>query len=218
MSYSRASGPKYREAYPRLDILQAAANARKGCDLCVFGIGPQGIMGALRFTPNQDWTEATLTGELAGRRIDIWNGTTTIELIPSASKFGTGARTANCPSCGKRVQVLVFTDRWGCPSCARLLYRRQIVHRTILLFEELRTLELRPQGRPKGMHQRTFRAREHKATKRIKALRAELKGRRNPIASKHHLGIVEARWLSEEEFRRDSRLCGFSPPGRPASQ
>ena len=213
MSYSRACGPKYREAYPRLDVLQAAASARQGCDLCVFGIGP-GIMGALRFTPNQDWTEAGLTGELAGRHIDIWKGTTTIELIPSAGKFGTGARAANCPCCGKRVQVLVFTDRWGCPSCARLLYRRQVVDRTVLLFEDLNAFSSLLKGRPKGMHQRTFR----QAAQRIKALRAELKGRPYQVASVHHRDIVEARWLSEEEFRRDSRLCGFFPPGRPESE
>lgn len=36
MGYSRDSGPKYREAYPRVDILKAAANVRQARDICVF--------------------------------------------------------------------------------------------------------------------------------------------------------------------------------------
>lgn len=219
MTYSRENGPRYREAYPRVDILKAAANARKGRDLCVFGVGPDGILDVLRFTPNAGWTEAILTGSLGGPHIDFWKGSTAVELVPSSGKFGTGARAAICPACRRRVQILVFTHRWGCPSCARLFYRRQLVDRTILRVEELQALRSRPKQRPKGMHQRTFRRRERRAMERIVLLTDGLKKKQTfNVASGHHSYTVEAHWLSEQEFRTDSRLGGFLLPDRPPSE
>lgn len=200
----RDQAPRFREAYPRFDVLRAVAEHRKGRALCVFEDERGGTAGWLGFTPTA--THATIEGNLSGRYIGPWTGPDEIALIRASNSVGLDARVTACPLCERRVQILVLRFRWGCPRCHRLLYRRQLVDRESLLWEELGELkEALKRGRRKGEHQRRFDAR----VRRRDELATKLVGKPRHVASVEHLKVVSSRWISEAERIKERGLDLF---------
>lgn len=214
--------PRYREAYPRLDVLRAAAAHRRGRDICVFRDDHRRILGLVRFAPQKDSVAAELTGYLHGPWLSLWrDGPRRIEFLESRNQPLEMRRAANCPACGARVQALVYVTRWGCAKCHRLSYRRQLVDRRTLDAEDLqRAMERLKQPRPKNMHQRKFAARRVADEATVERLRPLLGDPWRRVASAAHQTRVDGVWMSPAELRNDRDLAElywniFDQPGGP---
>jgi len=204
-------GPRHREAYPKLDILQASTSFRSGRNLCVYRHERGGVLGVLQFTPSSDWQTAILFGQLQGPQVPYWSGEFLLRLLQTKNCVTATRRAAACPGCGRRVQMLYCVGGWSCAKCHRLHYRRQLVDRLTLAAEDLQEFEEQLTApRPKWMHQRTFakkRAADQASVDRLKPL---LKDPWRRVASAAHQARVEGTWMSLRELHQDPQLRPFS--------
>ena len=198
--------PNYLEAYPRLDVLQASAAARRGQGTCVFTDERGRILGGVRFirvTESRVVLETSLNGPYLRRGKDQ----SPLDLLEGNNHPERLGRFAKCPACERRVQVLSFTDAWACADCHGLRYRRQLVGRRVLDAEELNAAEERlTKPRPKGMHQKSFASRRASDEATVRRLGPQFAGTYRPVASDVHNFAVDGQWMSEPEIRGNDRL------------
>ena len=193
--------PRYREAYPRLDVLKATAAYRRGRDVCAFHDDSGRVLGVVRFTL-VNLASAVMKGVLGGRQLKLWKGPEHIELLSSSNDIAGLLRAAKCPGCGRRVQSLVYVNWWGCAGCHKLLYRRQLVDRRTLDAEDLVAAEQRlKEFRPRGMQQRTFAARRDADQATVDRLKPMITESWRRVASAAHQPRVKGVWMSLAELR-----------------
>lgn len=205
MSGTDDSQPKYREAYPRLDILQATAAYRRGETLCIFRNEQGRVLGAVRFSFSA--SGALLRGELGGPSVPYWAGVERLILLGAANDLPKVHRILACPKCGGRVQVLFCAAAWGCAACHGLHFRRQLIDRQTRDAEDLAEAELRlKKPRPKGMHQKTFAAFRAADTALVQRLRPVVDQGWRRVASAEHQARVSETWMPFETARRSPEL------------
>ena len=201
--------PRYREAYPRLDVLKAGAAYRSGRDVCAFQDDRDRVLGVVRFTL-VNLASAILTGVLGGRQLKLWKSPEHLDLLTSPNDVAGLRRAAKCPGCERRVQSLVYVDWWACAKCHRLLYRRQLVDRQTLDAEDFTAAERRlKELRPKWRHQRKFAERRAADEAIVERFKATLTDPWLRVASAAHQRRVEGVWMSLAELREDRGLSDY---------
>lgn len=209
---SKAS-PKYREAYPRLDVQQACLEQRRGRDICVFRTEKGYVAGDIRFELSGSGDDALLKGHLSYKYFAPWSEGLQIRLTHAPSSVrGLRRAAAACPSCGQRRRILIYKDWWACGECHKLHYRRQLVDCQTLAAEDFVEAERRLAiPRPRGMHQKTFaerRAADEKLITRLRPIVGAHAWRR--VASAAHQLRIESTWMTLDDFRYDEGLRLFA--------
>jgi protein-arginine kinase activator protein McsA len=114
-----------------------------------------------------------------------------------------------CPHCQLERKSLVFIGHWTCRKCSDLPYRVQLIGSWVAKWEELGRLQSEVgSGRPKGMHNRTYRAKREK----LRALKNAL-GREPLVANEEFRLVITGRWIDPERDRwmQPQPLPEFSP-------
>ena len=194
--------PRYREAYPKLDVLQGSVAHRRGRDICAYRNESGRPLGVVQFVPQDDLAAAVLKTQLHGPYLTFWVGSATIELLKSTNEPQGIRRAAACPACGGRVQTLFYVTSWACAACHKLLYRRQLVDRLTLAAEDLVEAEERlSKRRARGEHQRKFAERQAADQATVERLRPLVSAPWQRVASVAHQPRVDGVWMSLTELR-----------------
>ena len=194
----RDRGPRMREAYPQLDIVEAMSALSRGETLCLFQEDPNGAPhGLIEFGVAPDMSQAWLDGFIAMR--PPWIGPMALDLVPNPNGVQRDRRAMSCPECERQCQVLTWVGSWRCRGCDRLLDRRQLIGRDTRKAEQLAALEMQlAGGRRKGQHQAVF----DRLTARAEQLARELDARRPRMAAQEHRVILHREWISIAEYHR----------------
>jgi hypothetical protein len=180
--------PRYREAYPRLDIMRAAGSFDAGQPICEFTDGLGQRHGIARFDRRGDLCQIEYhfhfpQTALASDWIEL-------QLAPVDNGF-TRRVTILCPVCGSSRKILYFKDAWTCASCAELLARIQLIHPDARKWEKLDKLSRGMEsGKPHGMHSSTY----TRLISEIQAIEKSLYGHSRVYASNKYSDIVKSSW------------------------
>ena len=200
-------GPRMREAYPQLDIIEAMSALSRDETLCLFQEDPNGApQGLLEFGVTPDMSQASLDGFIAMR--PPWQGPMTLDLVPNPNGVQRNRRVTLCPQCERRCQVLTWVGSWRCRACDGRLARRQLIGRDTRKAEELAALETQLEGgRRKGQHQAVF----DRLTAQAEQLARELDGCRPRMAAPEHRVILHREWISIDEYHRRGASVNHLP-------
>ena len=206
--------PRQREAYLRLDVVEALSALRRGQFLCVFKDEEGRLLGLVRFGTSPDACVAILDGDVLCPGVRSWSGPDHLPLIANPNGVDRERRAARCPGCGGRCQVLVWIGSWHCRKCDRLLDRRQLVSRETLMAEELANLrEATKHGRTKNQRQASF----DRVLARQRELEDALRGKRPRQAAREHSRKIVGEWITIEEKDRRGDLTLFPVPTQETS-
>ena len=201
--------PRQREAYLRIDIVEAMSALRRGQCLCVFKDEHGRLLGLVRFGTSPDACIAILDGDVLCAGVRSWCGPYHLPLIANPNGVDPKRRAARCPSCAGRCQVLVWIGSWHCRKCDGLLDRRQLVSRETLMAEELANLrEATKHGRTKNQRQASF----DRLLARQRQLEDALRGKRSRQAAREHSKRIEGEWISVDEKGQRRELDVFAVP------
>ena len=201
--------PRQREAYLRLDVVEAMSALRRGQCLCVFKDEDGRLLGLARFGTSPDACMAILDGDVLCPGVRSWCGPDHLTLIANPNGVDRERRAARCPGCSRRCQLLVWIGSWHCRKCDGLLDRRQLVSRETLMAEELANLrEATKHGRTKNQRQASF----DRLLARQRELEDALRGKRPRQAAREHSKRIQLEWISAEEKHRRRELDGFAVP------
>lgn len=194
------NAPRYVEAYPRFNSLNAEKAIRRGATICEF-MEDGRLVGRYEFRKYLDDVKRPrwILGnhEILGSRY--------IRSDSGDASFPTKVNLTNeeftrffviCPICVKPKAILAFTRWWACRTCHKLLHLSQVMDPVARRYEEYLDLvtEVR-KGRQKGQHSITFlRLKERK-----KELARWLTGKRLVIRSGEQNQVIEARWVRPDE-------------------
>lgn len=154
--YENMKPPAYLEAYPRLNIVQAKAALERELVACeftnerrmTFGLARMGEGSATHFTLDYSIHVPFLKGSISS---------ISLELVETPNGVDPNRTVVLCPQCCKNKIVLIFCNSWKCARCHGLVYRNQCIGHNTILFEKINALKAQlANGRPKGMHVRTY--------------------------------------------------------------
>lgn len=194
--------PRYREAYPHLDIGQAKEAFERGNSICEFTDRSDGPLGLARFDLQGDRCqfEYTLRTPFYG----YLNSSTKFELTPILNGIAKGRLTIKCPGCETHKKILFLKDKWRCASCHELSFRSQLIHPLAKKWETFDWLSNRLEyGKPHGMHNKTYIL----LLKKLEERKEKLCGKPRRFASSKFSEAVEALWrspLPEEDYSTHS--------------
>jgi ribosomal protein S27AE len=149
--------PKHREAYPKFDVVQSQAAWFRWSDACacVFELNDNRVGDLIVTDSAESFVEIAYS--IAGDHIGREEGQCTFDLRSAGNAVYDARLSLVCPRCSAAKSCLYFKGRWACARCHRLMYRSQLVPKSALLRERYNLLgrDVR-EGRPKGMHNRTY--------------------------------------------------------------
>ncbi len=184
--------PRYREAYPHLDIVEAKSALKRGHSICEFTEPWSEVRGWARCEIIHD--RCQLWYDLDVRHVKQAKNSIIFELVPTSNGIVNCRMMLRCPECGRGKRSLFFKDKWACQSCLGLLFRSQVVSPIAVKFEKLKELnEKLEKGRPHGMHNKTYFDIVAKKTK----LQQELYGIRPIVASDKFNYILSNNWRED---------------------
>jgi len=194
--------PKYREGFPRLDIVKGIAAIRRDKPICLFSSRSGIFRGYLN-------AEVDLKGrlvvefELHAEYLQPQEGCLAFSLVRPPKQAKLDRHQVICPRCGEPFGTLFFTGRWACGGCHGLGYRSQYAGKEVL--ERERKLARRDKlksrfagGRPDGMWQATA----DKLQRELADLEAWLEREPMVLASKRHSPVISAEWMGVTEAER----------------
>ena len=204
--------PRFQEAYPRLDFVEAQKAIGQGRKVCVFTRRYSGNRaGHFNF-------DQYLYGGGVPLRMDGW-----LQIVPAPdilhcdkgvsfeiSPRAIGVKHLRYYSVGRVCQreksVLVYIRSWACRSCHGLVFLSQLQPDNYRRAQAVRNLreEVR-RGRPKHAHSAKFRTKEQRLHE-LEAASTEA----IHMPSDEHRRIVDSRWVS---FAEDREWQG-GPPER----
>jgi hypothetical protein len=181
---------RYREAYPRFDMVRAKAAIEAGAEICQFTDNLGRTVGHAQMAGVND-THFTLEYQFASPLFPVTYNTIDLQMSLTPNKVDINRTNILCPKCGTRKSIIIFNGIWGCDSCLKLLYRSQCVSKNTILWERMNELKKEVgYGRPKGIHRATY----VRLRKKYVGLREQLKGAAAPEAGDGHSYIVVANW------------------------
>ena len=194
--------PKYREGYPRFDIVEAKAETeQREKDLCRFINERGGCLGDASID-DFDLKSGVLRLKMyvAGPYIERFSGTVPMPIEPAPNGVDEERLFLRCRGCKGRFAVLFFKDAWACGKCHKLLYRRQLLTPGVILYERFTSLQKQfGRGKPHGWRQSTFEP--YKAE--LDHLAAYFKDRIPQWASEEHSYRIDTVWVQAKDFPGD---------------
>ena len=183
--------PRYREAYPRLDIMLATASFDAGQTICEFTDRRGERNGIARFGRSGDRCRLDYcfyfpqTGH-----VRHW---VEFDLRPVGDGSTPRRVTIPCPVCGSSRKILYFKDAWTCAPCAELLARVQLIPPAVRKWEKFDRLSQDfESGKPHGMHNSTY----SRILANIHKIETELYGKPRVYASEKYFEYVSCTWRS----------------------
>lgn len=194
--------PRYREAYPQLDIVQAKAAFDRGDIICEFTDRFDEPLGVARFDIRGD--RCQLEYEIRFPFTETRTDWKEFQLVLVPNGIAKNRVMILCPRCTTKKKILFFKkDKWSCASCLKLSFRSQLIHPLSRRWEKFYILANRLEsGKPHGMHNKTYII----LLSHLELLRKELYGKQHRFASDKYSDILKCIWRSP--IPRD----GFSIP------
>lgn len=194
--------PKYREGFPRLDIVQAKAAMEQEQPVCVFTSRTEICGGELLAYVDGEGrlvVDFNLYAEYFNANCDR----RVFTMVRAPIRANPDRHLVICPRCEDPFVTLFFNGRWACGDCHRLGFRSQYASKEVLERErylaERDDLKARfARGKPDGMWQATA----DKSLRRLADLEAWLEREPMVVASKRHAQVVTGSWMSVEEALR----------------
>ena len=189
------TAPRYVEAYPRFNSLNAEKAIRGGATVCEFMEGRR-LVGRYIFRRYLD--DAVLPRWILGSHQIL--GSRHIPADFSEVAFRTVNMTNGkwaryyvlCQICQKPKAILAFTRWWACQRCHQLLHLSQVMDPVARRHAEYLEIQSRLKaGRQKGEHSKTI----FKLKRRSNVLARWLNGRQAVLRSAEQDQVVEARWV-----------------------
>lgn len=185
-----------RESFPKFDIV--AANHmmnRIPAAVCVFEIGPR-MIGQL-FLSDVLEESVVINYLFSAPHVHCLESVAVIATRTSSTPLDRGRRLAGCPLCKQFRWSLYYKGVWACADCLGLHYRRQLVAPEVVRWERYDELGKQLKyGRPKGMHNETYR----ELRQELIGLEMQLRDRPRKYASDTHDLIVTSRWVAGAEI------------------
>lgn len=191
-----AGGPRYREAYPRLNIAAAERAMHDGRTVCVYNRGRRRVGHAECDTRGDEHflIKYQIIPDMPG--LSHERGLALFQFVTSSNSAVGFKRYFLCPACSKQRQSLRFARSWACAECHGLLSRSQVIPASVSSIERLAALKkLVGRGRPLRMHSRTY----ERTRAELGALEKAVARMPFAVASEDHCRIVEEEWRSLEE-------------------
>jgi hypothetical protein len=194
--------PRYREAYPQFDIVQAQAAMRRGLSICEFTDRWDDPKGVARLTLGNNCCQLDYDFRLphvgAGKG---WQG---FDLTHTVNGYVKDRALLICPKCETKKKIVFFKDTWACASCLQLSFRSQLIHPLSKKWEKFDELVgIVKNGKPHGMHNETY----DKILVKLEKLEAKLYGKSRRYASDKYSEIVKCTWRDpqlSDHFSLDS--------------
>ncbi len=187
--------PRYREAYPQFDIIQAMSALNRGHLICEFTDRWGDARGVARFDVcgNRCQLEFDFHFPHTETRTGTGTGWMVFELTPISNGIAKNRVMLLCPACETKKRILFFKDTWSCASCLELSFRSQLIHPLTKKWEKVDQLATRlSRGKPHGIHNTTY----AKHLLKLENLRQELYGKNRCYASDKYSAIIECNWRS----------------------
>ena len=147
--------PRYREAYPYLDIGRAKAAFERGNSICEFTDRFDKPLGVARFDLRGDRCqfEYNVRAPFYGYILS-WDE---FELTPILNGIAKRRLTIQCTGCTAHKKKLFLKEKWRCASCHELSFRSQLIHPLAKKWETFDALSERLKyGKPHGIHNNTY--------------------------------------------------------------
>jgi len=206
MAHDRHERPlKYREAYPRIDLVEADAAICAARPVCIFW-NKKWPIGQAYLEENETADgSVVLIYFLQGPGMYYGSGRVQLGIERSRAGMKPYRRHLLCPACAHRIQIIILKDCvWKCGSCHGLHYRSQVIDRPAAMAERIATLEERiGQGRPAGMHRSTYARLTHQLDK------VRRRVGKFPQASGAHRRIISAQWVEPKDIPDRCWLPGY---------
>ena len=189
------SRPIYREAYAGFDIVEAQAASNRAPSGCLFQL-KRWPLGHLILPDNTD-TSVLIAYALGGPYCGFETSELWIETREVRNPVHRNRRTMLCPQCSAKKSTIFFKDEWACAKCHKLGYRSQYVDSKHVEWKEYdELLILTSNGRPKGMHDKTF----ARMRRQLEILEFKLRGKsRSDVASRHSYECI-SEWVPLDDF------------------
>ena len=206
--------PRYREAYPQLDIMQAKAAFDRGDTICEYTDRFDEALGVARFDLRSD--SCQLEYELRFPFTETCTDWKQFELTPSPNEIAQNRIMILCPSCETKKKILFFKDKWSCASCLNLSFRSQLIHPLSRKWENFDILNNRLKGgKPHGMHNKTY----TKLLGNLETLSQDLYDKKHTFASDKYSDFVKCIWRypvrrDEYFFPSIKRYAAFIEEGK----
>ena len=196
MAY-RGPKPRHREAYPRLNSIEAFQAFKEERFLCRFSSESGNHCGDAILIV-EDKQSARIQYQFHREYLAYPAAEEMLECEISPNGVDQSRVFFRCRNCDQRVAILVFDGHWACANCHRLLYRTQLVApETRRLERKLRLENEIGKGRPHRMRQLTYQA----LAKELAGLRSDLTLEDAPAPSQGHSLRIDWRWVSLEQVQ-----------------
>ena len=184
-----SSEPIYSEAYPCFDVLQAKAALDREPSVCIFKLGRLEV-GQLIVA---DVAESSLLIAflIHGPYLGFYGGELALATKDIVNPVAPNRRLILCPNCSEPRSKIFFKRHWACTKCHRIFRRSQVVDgRTQICEEHDRLALILKNGRPKGMHNRTYESKR----RRVSELQTLIQKHGRSYASDAHSHQVYSEW------------------------
>lgn len=182
--------PPHREAFPRLDIIEAEkVHDRLSAPVCIFSQQSK-VVGQLFIVDSE--RDAIIVNYLfASPYLECNEHQVALKTSSASSPLYKERRSLLCPLCEGRRRILYYRHLWACADCLKLFYRSQLLDKEVKLWARHDDLAERVgRGRPKGMHNSTY----HELLRQLASLRVEVRNKTRKYASELHNTTVTSRW------------------------
>ncbi len=206
-------GPRFREAYPSLNIVNAKAALGRGKPVCDF-VDHQGVtrgVARLEITNELCTVEWNFNFPQTGHR----SGRRDLAIARANNGFGEHRLMVLCPGCRDKKVTVFFREDWACATCLGLLFRSQLVDPAVRKWAEFDKIKERVgYGRPKGMHNKTYNSLKTKHDK----IQKQLYDQERANASIKYVHVINNNWrpwiaTDVKAFRNITTLPGISDVG-----
>ncbi|MCL6741458.1 hypothetical protein LZ518_09975 [Sphingomonas sp. RB56-2] len=197
-----ANPPLYREAYPRLDIVKAAAAMERERPVCEF-TNQNGNPKGWLLVEIEDGNRLIAMYDLFAEYFPSHAGAALLKFIPAPLHANPNRHLLICPKCERQLITLFYRGWWACGDCHRLGFRSQYVSREVRARENrfARWKQLVQQfenGKPHRMRQVTA----DRLLRERDFLRSRLSSEPRLQASEQHQPIITAEWIDIVEAER----------------
>ena len=189
--------PRHLEGMFRINLIEAQAAHVREQTVCQFWDERGFVVGECALPDLKD-RRILLVYELGGQYRGNFRGEEWLPVVHAPNPIDPDRHYFLCPGCGRRSAVVAFKAAWKCPGCHQLRYRRQLISKEVAAAEAY--LVLRDeigQGRPAGMHDKTFREK----SRQLARLEERFAGGELPKASLAHQRMITPEWVRPCDLR-----------------
>lgn len=192
--------PRHLEGMFRINLIEAQAAHVRERTVCQFWDECGRVVGQCALPAIED-ERILVAYQLGGQYRGIFRGEEWLPVVHAPNPLDPDRHYFLCPGCGRRSAVVAFKAAWKCPGCHQLRYRRQLISKEVAAAEAYSVLlDEVGQGRPAGMHNRTF----WKKSQELAQLEQRFAGRELPGASIAHKRMITPEWVRPCDLR-----CGL---------